>query len=69
MHLFRQILLVASFTSLANAEDYGLDCSFPIHNVESSCGDLLGDRQAVYYKYLARKELIAAMPAKGIVLR
>jgi prolyl 4-hydroxylase len=52
MNLFRQILLVASLASLVNAEDYGLDCSFPIHNMESSCGDLLGDRQAVYDKYM-----------------
>jgi prolyl 4-hydroxylase len=52
MNIFRQILLVASLASLANAEDYGVDCSFPIHNVESSCGDLLGNRQAVYKEYM-----------------
>lgn len=43
------LLLVVATTSGA---DYGLDCSFPIHNVESSCGDLLGDRAAVYEEYM-----------------
>jgi len=31
---------------------YGLDCSWPIHTAESSCGDLLGDRKAIYDEYL-----------------
>lgn len=31
---------------------YGLDCSWPIHNMESSCGDLLGDRKAIHDEYI-----------------
>lgn len=34
------------------ATDYGLDCSFPIHSKENSCGDLLGDRQSFYEDYI-----------------
>lgn len=47
------ILAASSFVS-ANDEgaDYGVDCSFPIHSTESSCGDLLGDRKAVYEEYM-----------------
>jgi hypothetical protein len=47
-------ILGASAFASANDEgaDYGLDCSFPIHNKESSCGDLLGDRKAVYEEYM-----------------
>lgn len=37
---------------ITQAADYGLDCSFPIHNMELSCGDLLGDRKAFYEDYI-----------------
>ena len=32
--------------------DYGLDCSFPIQSTDLKCGNLLGDRKAVYEKYM-----------------
>lgn len=47
-------VLVGSF-AIAEEESsagYGLDCSWPIHNLESSCGDLLGDRKSVYDEYM-----------------
>jgi hypothetical protein len=44
--------LAASWLQVAMAADYGLDCSFPIHNLESSCGDLLGDRKTFYEDYV-----------------
>ena len=34
------------------AEDFGLDCSWPIHSSSLNCGDLLGDRQAIYDEYM-----------------
>ena len=43
-------LLLSTYS--ANAADYGVDCSFPIHSVKSSCGNLLGDRRAVYEEYM-----------------
>lgn len=56
---FLLIATLASCFSAAIAEEsqiddvgYGLDCSWPIHNFESSCGDMLGDRKAVYDEYL-----------------
>jgi hypothetical protein len=56
MFLIRSFYVVAVLTvgSLVAADDegYGVDCSFPIHSTESSCGDLLGDRQAVYDEYM-----------------
>ena len=45
------VAVTAIFTTVQGA-DYGLDCSFPIHGVESSCGDLLGDRKAIYDEYM-----------------
>ncbi|KAG7368599.1 ankyrin repeat domain protein [Nitzschia inconspicua] len=36
----------------ANAADFGLDCSWPIHSTDWKCGDLLGDRQVVYDHYM-----------------
>ena len=33
--------------------DYGVDCSWPIHGKESSCGDLLGDRKPIYEDFMA----------------
>jgi prolyl 4-hydroxylase len=51
MTLFRNTLFLAALT-LAKGVDYGLDCSFPVHGVESSCGDLLGDRKAIYDEFM-----------------
>lgn len=42
------VLTVAAF---AQAAEYGVDCSFPIHR-ELTCGDLLGDRQSIYDHYM-----------------
>jgi hypothetical protein len=44
------LLLLGTFA--VAEEGYGLDCSWPIQNFESSCGDLLGDRKAVYDEYM-----------------
>ena len=48
------VLVTNSVVVTANNEDegYGLDCSFPVHNKESSCGNLLGDRKAIYEEYI-----------------
>eukprot|EP00934_Nitzschia_sp_Nitz4_P009460 Nitzschia sp. Nitz4//scaffold43_size134323//70752//72216//NITZ4_003303-RA/size134323-processed-gene-0.52-mRNA-1//-1//CDS//3329551960//9450//frame0 len=48
--LFLSALLAC--TTMVAGEDYGVDCSFPIHGLESSCGDLLGDRKAIYDEYM-----------------
>jgi hypothetical protein len=32
--------------------DYGVDCSFPIHSKDLSCGNLLGDRKKVYDDFM-----------------
>ena len=42
------LLLIAT----SHAADYGVDCSWPIHSEELSCGDLLGDRKAIYEDYM-----------------
>ena len=59
MYFLRSIYLFAilSATAFVSANDdqgadFGLDCSFPIQNYESSCGDLLGDRKAIYDEYM-----------------
>jgi len=57
MILTRYFLLTGLLVSFAKAGDepsegYGLACSWPIHNIESSCGDLLGDRKAVHEEYI-----------------
>jgi len=36
----------------SSGADYGLDCSWPVHNIESSCGDLLGDRKTIHDEYI-----------------
>ena len=51
MFLKNSALLLLTATAVL-AADYGLDCSFPIHNRELSCGDLLGDRDAFYEDYV-----------------
>lgn len=43
---------LAAHQSHVQAADYGLDCSFPIHSMELTCGDLLGDRKAFYEDYI-----------------
>lgn len=47
-------LLATAAVYLVGAEDegYGVDCSFPIHSLDFKCGDLLGDRKAVYEEYM-----------------
>mmetsp|Transcript_4391 Transcript_4391/g.12590 ORF Transcript_4391/g.12590 Transcript_4391/m.12590 type:complete len:419 (+) Transcript_4391:2024-3280(+) len=52
MKTFVTSFLLAALASPILSEDFGLDCSWPVHNTESSCGDLLGDRFAVYEEYL-----------------
>ena len=59
MMLFQSFLLCVVLAtnsivvlSAENDEGYGLDCSFPIHSKKFSCGDLLGDRKAVYEEYM-----------------
>lgn len=32
--------------------EYGLDCSFPIHSKQLKCGNLLGDKQSTYQKFM-----------------
>jgi prolyl 4-hydroxylase len=56
MIFFRSIylfltLVTSAFLS-ADGADYGVDCSFPIHSKDFQCGDLLGDRKAVYEEYM-----------------
>ena len=48
------VLVTNSIVVTANDDDggYGLDCSFPIHSKEFTCGNLLGDRKAVYEEYM-----------------
>ena len=46
------LFLLAAVATTSQGADYGLDCSFPIHNYESSCGDLLGDRKSFYEDYV-----------------
>lgn len=36
----------------AQDASYGLDCSFPIFSKDLKCGDLLGDRKAVYEEFM-----------------
>lgn len=52
----RPFFIFGSLVALSNVgadnEGYGVDCSFPIHSKELSCGDLLGDRKAVYEEYM-----------------
>ena len=45
-------LFLVAAASTVLAADYGLDCSFPIHSTDLSCGDLLGDRKAFYEDYV-----------------
>ena len=45
-------VLSALTAQSVQAADYGLDCSFPIHSKDLSCGDLLGDRKAFYENYI-----------------
>ena len=44
--------IAALASSTSDAADYGVDCSWPIHSSEFSCGDLLGDRKAIYDEYM-----------------
>lgn len=52
--LLLALFFVASTTSSSEEEwsDYGLDCSWPIHSMESTCGDQLGDRKSIYEDYM-----------------
>lgn len=56
MTFVRFVFLVLFVSTVAfvevDAEGYGVDCSFPIHSFELNCGDLLGDRNAVYEEYM-----------------
>ena len=53
IHIASQTLfLLAAVATTTHAADYGLDCSFPIHNFDLSCGDLLGDRKKFYEDYM-----------------
>ena len=50
---FTLTLLFTTAIGVAKAQgDYGLDCSWPIHDTELNCGSLLGDRQAVHEEYM-----------------
>jgi hypothetical protein len=46
------LLILAAFATTAHGADYGLDCSFPIHSLDLSCGDLLGDRKQFYEDFM-----------------
>ena len=59
MPFFHSVYLFAILSAIAfvSANDgqgagYGLDCSFPMHSYELSCGDLLGDRKAIYDEFM-----------------
>jgi prolyl 4-hydroxylase len=56
MKLFVSIAVVLTATVVhpfASADaDFGLDCSWPVHSTDFKCGNLLGDRQAVYDHYM-----------------
>jgi len=47
------VLAGAGLSVQAQEAAYGVDCSFPIHNKEFRCGDLLGDRKQVYDDFMA----------------
>lgn len=34
------------------ASEYGVDCSFPIHNKDLTCGSYLGDRASIYEEFM-----------------
>jgi prolyl 4-hydroxylase len=46
-------LILAAVATTTHGADYGLDCSFPIHSFDLSCGDLLGDRKQFYEDFMA----------------
>lgn len=48
----RAFSIGAILLGCVHAADYGLDCSFPIHGKELTCGDLLGDRKTFYENYV-----------------
>jgi prolyl 4-hydroxylase len=57
MTLFRQLLATTLLALRAgasddNGADYGVDCSFPVHSTDFSCGDLLGDRRKLYDEFM-----------------
>lgn len=52
LYLLIAVLAVGNTIADDTNEGYGLDCSFPVHSTETSCGDLLGDRKAVYETYM-----------------
>lgn len=64
MRIFCDIIMWYRLLSLAalsaiilqtDAQDasYGVDCSFPIFSKDLKCGDLLGDRKAVYEEFMS----------------
>ncbi|CAJ1936613.1 unnamed protein product [Cylindrotheca closterium] len=57
MMLHQSVLLLTAIvatlvcTSQASS-NYGVDCSWPIHSKNLTCGNLLGDRKAIYEDYM-----------------
>lgn len=50
--MFLRTAILCLVATSVLAADYGLDCSFPIHSKDSSCGNLLGDRKTFYEDYI-----------------
>lgn len=52
--MMRSITIAAVLATVVGQEqaDYGVDCSFPIHSKDLSCGNLLGDRKKVYDDFM-----------------
>lgn len=49
---FYLLALLTVGSLAAEDEGYGVDCSFPIHSKDFSCGNLLGDRKKIYDEYM-----------------
>jgi prolyl 4-hydroxylase len=51
-YLIATLVLAGLISVQAQDATYGVDCSFPIHNNELRCGNLLGDRQKIYNEFM-----------------
>jgi hypothetical protein len=50
--LSSSLVLACLAVQCKSAEDYGVDCSWPITSTEFRCGDRLGDRKKVYEDFM-----------------
>lgn len=52
MMFLRTVVAITLLAASAQAADFGVDCSFPIHSKDFQCGDLLGDRKQFYENFM-----------------